>query len=360
VSAARLAILVLALPAALTAQSGTFYMGTYTDKILVVDEATLAVRDSIRMSIGIPSSWTLSANRQRLYVRNPRSDHVEIVDLAARKATGSFTLNSPGTTVQIWGMNVDPKERFAILLVKSYTKRSDRYEITGPRLLRYDLEKRAVTDTIPWPRGEEREFAQIVFAPAGDLLYFFTNDDILVYDAVTLKQVDRWDYATGFFEDGMGRLNPGFGADIYEEPGFFTGLLRVNDPVNRRTLMGVGRVDLARRTMDYYMLGPSAPVSFRLAPGKRRAYGIRSEVGQYEFWTFDLDGRRVAGKVEFAGRPRMGLTIGSGGDRLYIHTAGNTIDEYDVNGFRKLRTVTFDADMTAITLVPPRPPGPGH
>lgn len=335
-------------------------MGTYANKILVVDEATLTVRDSIMMSIGIPSTWTLSANRQRLYVRNPRADRVEIVDLATRKATASFTLNSPGTTVQIWGMNVDPKERFAILLVKWYTKRADRYEVTGPKMLRYDLEKRAVTDTIPWPRGEEREFAQIIFSPAGDLMYLFTSEDILVYDAVTLKQVDRWDYATSFFEDGMGRLSPGFGTDLYEEPGFFTGLLRVSDPVNRRTLMGVGRVDLAKRTVDYYMLGPSAPVGFRLAPGKHRAYGIRSEVGQYEFWTFDLDERRVAGKTEFAGRPRMGLTIGSNGDRLYIHTAGNSIDIYDVNGFRKLRTVTFDADMTSITLIPARPSGPGN
>lgn len=347
------AAVVGAAPASARAQAGTFYMGTYADKILVIDEATLQVRDSIPLSIGIPTSWSLSADRSRLYVRNPRGDRVEIVDLATRKTTGTFTLNSPGTTVQIWGMNVDPKERFAILLVKTYAKRLDRYEVTGPKLLKYDLATRTVTDTIAWPRGEEREFAQILFSPAGDLMYFFTTDDVLIYDAVTLKQVDRWDLASSFYEDGMGRINAGFGFDMYEEPGFFTNLFRVNDPVNRRTLMGVGRVDLANRTVDYYVLGPSAPVGgFRLAPGRARAYSIQNEVGNYHFWTFDLANRRVVGKTQFDGRPRMGLTIGTTGERLYIHTAGNSIDVFDVNTFQRLRTVVYDHDMTVITLIP--------
>jgi DNA-binding beta-propeller fold protein YncE len=339
---------------------GTFYMGTYTDKILVIDEATLAVRDSIKVSIGIPSSMLLSANRAHGYVRNPRSDKVEIVDLAARKSLGNFSLNSGSTIVQIWGMNVDPKERFAILLVKAYTKKVDRYEISRPTLLRYDLAKKAVTDTIPWPKGEERENAQIIFSPAGDLMYFFTSDDVLVYDAVTLKQVERWDLAQSFYEEGMGRINAGFGADIYEEPGFYTNLFRVSDPVNHRLLMGVARVDLANRSVESYTLGPNQPVSFRLAPGKKRAYGVFSEVGTSQFWTFDLETHRVVGKTEFAGRSRMGLTVGTSGNQLYIHTAGNTIDVYDTASFRKLRTVEYDADMTFITLIPARPAGPGN
>lgn len=349
-------------PAQAAGSMGTVYYGTYNKKILVLDEATLGVRDSIQLT-NIPYSWVLSASRTRLYVRSPRMDAIEIVDLATRKSTGTFTLSTPSTTVQIDGLNVDPRERFAVLLTKSFTKRIDRYEVGRSTLLKYDLEKRAVTDTIAWPGGEERENVQIIFSPAGDLMYFFTADDILVYDAVTLKQVDRWDLGTTFYEDGIGRINAGFAGDIYEEPGFYTSRITVNDPVNRRTLMGVSRIDLAKRTVDYYTLGPNAPVSFRLAPGKKRAYGIQAAVGDYHFWTFDLENRQVLGKVEFAGRPRMGLSIGSNGDRLYIHTAGNSIDVYDVNNFQKLRTVTLDADMTAfllIPVVPPRPPGPGN
>jgi DNA-binding beta-propeller fold protein YncE len=347
-----------------SAPTGTIYMSTYTDKILVIDEATLAVRDSIKVSIGIPAGMLLSADRKHFYVLSPRDDQVEIVDIATRKATGKFTLNkttdSASTIVQINGMNVDPKERFAVLLVKATTKQLDRYEIGKPMLLRYDLARKAVTDTIPWPRGEERDFAQILFSPAGDLMYFFTNDDVLVYDAVSLKQVDRWDLSQSFYEEGMGRINAGFGADIYEEPGFYTNLFRVTDPVNHRTLMGVARVDLVKRTVDYYTLGPSVATSFRLSPDKKMAYGIHNEVGNYQFWTFDLENRRVVGKTEFEGRPRMGLTVSSNGAFLYVHVAGNSIDVYDAKTFKKLRTVTYDADMTQMTLIPARAGGPGR
>ena len=209
--------------------------------------------------------------------------------------------------VRMWGFSLDPKERFAVLLVKAYTKKLDRYEVSKPTLLRYDLAKHAVTDTIPWPRGEEREGAQILFSPKGDLMYFFTQDDVLIYDTNTLKEVDRWEISKTLFEEGLGRIDFGFPYDVYEEPGFYTGLFRTTDPVNRRTQMGVARMDLANRQLDFYSLGPSVGVSFRLSPDRKKAYGIHSEVGNYQFWTFDLDSRRVVGKTEFAGRPRMGL-----------------------------------------------------
>jgi DNA-binding beta-propeller fold protein YncE len=250
------------------------------------------------------------------------------------------------------GFSLDPKERFAVLVIKAYTKHKDRYEVSRPTLLRYDLAKRAVTDTIPWPRGEERDGAQIIFSPKADLMYFFTQDDVLIYDTNTLKQVDRWEISKTLFEEGLGRINFGLPYDVYEEPGFYTGLFRTNDPVNHRTQMGVARMDLTNRQLDFYSLGPSQAVSFRLSPDRKRAYGIHNEIGNYQFWTFDLESRRVLGKTEFAGRPRMGLVVSSNGTQLYITTAGSTIDRYASQGFAHLGTVNLGADMTNVIIVP--------
>jgi DNA-binding beta-propeller fold protein YncE len=331
--------------------SGMLYVGTYGRQVLVLDEATMQVRDSIKTSIGIPS-LSLSFNRKNLYVTDPRNEKVEIIDLASKRSVGNFTLSNDSTTVQFWGFALDPKERFAVLLVKTYTKHRDRYEIGRPTLLRYDLAKRAVTDTIPWPKGEERENAQIIFSPNSDLMYFLTGDDVLIYDSNTLKEVDRWEISKTLFEEGLGRINFGFPYDVYEEPGFYTGLFRTTDPVNRRTQMGVARMDLANRQLEYYPLGPNNAVSFRLAPDQKRAYGIHSEIGNYQFWTFDLESRRVLGKTEFEGRPRMGLIVGSNGSQLYITTAGSTIDRYSTADFKHLGTVNLGADMTNVILVP--------
>ena len=333
--------------------NGTIYVGTYDKKILVLNESNLKVVDSIPVSVGIPLDMTLSFNRKHFYVLDPKLETVEIIDIASRRSLDKFTLSSGNTRVLLWGINIDPRERFAVVLVKTYTKQRDRYEIGKPTLLRYDLAKKVVTDTIPWPKGEEREGAQIIFSPDGELMYLFTTDDVLVYNTDSLKQVDRWELSRTLFEEGFGRLNFFFPNDIYEDPGFYTGLFRTTDPVNHRTLMGVARVDLVKRNVDFYTLGPSEPVSFRLAPGRQRAYGLRQQVGNYEFWTFDLEGRRVAQRVKFAGRPRMGLTPSSNGRELYIHTAGPTIDVYDAATFRKLRTVTFNADMSDFVIIPP-------
>ena len=194
-----------------------------------------------------------------------------------------------------------------------------------------------MTDTIPWPRGEEREGAQIIFSPNGDLMYFFTQDDVLIYDTNTLKQVDRWEISQTLFEEGLGRINFGFPYDVYEEPGFYTGLFRTTDPVNHRTQMGVARMDLANRQLDFYSLGPSQAVSFRSRriASARTAFTARSATIS--------SGRSTSsrgaslGKTEFAGRPRMGLVVSSNGSQLYITTAGSTIDRYSTRGLRAPR-----------------------
>jgi hypothetical protein len=302
------------------------------------------------VSVGIPANMLLTHDRKKLYVMEPAAQSVEVFDLATGRAVDQFTLSDQTRKVRIWGLNVDPLERFAVLLVKTTTKKIDRFEIGPPALLRYDLKQHMVTDTIPWPQGEEREGARILFSPDGKYLYFLT-DEVLIYDAQTMKQVDRWQLATAL-EEGMGRFNFGLPDDIYEEPGFYTGLFRVTDPVQNRQLMGVARVNLTAKSVDFYTLGPNQPISFRLGPDRRKAYGLRQQTGNYEFWTFDLENRRVGTRMPFAGRPRMSLTVSTDGRSLYIHTAGPTIDIYDASTFRLVRTVDLGADMTRLLLLP--------
>lgn len=356
-------------PSGLRAQTsspaGTFYIGTYDKKILVMDEATMRITDTIPIASGIPIGMQLSYDRKRFYVTEPRFETVEIVDIASRKSTGTFTLSSEGKSVRISGMNVDPTERFAVMVIKVYTKKADRFEIGPPKLVKYDLASRTVTDTIPWPRGEERDFAQILFSPNGENLYFFTAEDVLIYDTRTLKQIERWEIARAFFEEGFGRLPANFFPQLNEEPGYNTSLFRVTDPVNRRTLMGIARTNLMARTIDWYMLGPpgpSAPGGITVAPGRKRAYGLVQQVGNWQFWTFDLENKRVLGKIEFKGRPRMSITPSTDGKFIYLHGPGSTVEIRDVNTFEPIRLIEMPADMTGFVLMPPgpgpaRPPG---
>lgn len=342
--------------------NGTLYLGTYTKSIYVIDEATETVKDRIPLRTGIPRTLELSADRQRIYVRATSLEEIEVVDIGAGRSVDAFTLSSGNETVRIWGLTVAPEERYAIVLIQSYRRLPDRYEVGDRTLIRYDLERHEVMDTLQWPGDEPRERARMLFSPDGELLYFFDDDALLVLETDGFTEVDRWEYGLAL-DRGMGRFDFGFPDQMYDEPGFFTGLFRMVDPVQNRRMMGVARVDLANRRVEYSTLGPSEDVSFHLGPDGRKAYGLHNEPGNYQFWTFDLEQARVQSRARFQGRARMALMPSSNGQLLYIYDAGNTIDVYEAATYRHLRTVVLDTDTTTgmIVLLPGSPsPGTGR
>jgi len=332
---------------------GILYIGTYGQEIVRVDEATGRVLEPIRLQTGIPRSMQLSEDRSRFYVLDASYEQVEVVDIRSRRSLEIHSLSRGPEQVRIWNWAVDPRDRYLILLVKSYRRLPDRYQVSGPMLLRYDLARRTVSDTLPWPGGEEREGARIVFSPDGELVYFFAEDAILALETDGFTEVDRWEYGTAL-DDGMGRFDFGFPQQYWSGPGEMTGLFRVTDPVVRRRTMGVATVRLAEREVEYFTLGPSENVSFVLAPDGRKAYGLQQEVGNWHFWTFDLENRRVERRDRFPGRPRMSLLTSSSGEMLYIYNAGNTIDRYEAATYRLIDTIQLPGDNTTNLFILPR------
>ncbi|MEZ4425082.1 MAG: hypothetical protein R3E98_16925 [Gemmatimonadota bacterium] len=342
------------LPATAQARSGgngTFYLAAYDKHVYVIDEATLDVRARWPSQIGIPARVALSDDRSLLIVTDVTNRNVELIERATGRSVDHFTLDQGNTQVRIGSIALAPDHGWMVLQIQSYTKLRDRFQIGEPVLVRYDLSTHAVTDTIPWPDGPDAASGSTLFSPDGRLLWVL-GDDLVALDAETFAEVDRWALSRPI-EPGLGEMFFGFSQSLYEDAGIYTGLFRTSDPVQHRRLMGIARVDLAAKDVDFYTLGPSQPVSFTLAPDGRTAYGLYSDIGRYEFWTFDLQNRRVAQRQEFPGRPRMRLAASTNGELLYIATAGATIDVYDAATYQPLRTVTLDTDMIGWVLVPP-------
>ncbi len=347
-----LAVLALgAAPPKLVGGNGTLYIGGWPNKVFVIDEATEKVAGTIDVATGAPTRLTLSNDRKKLYLVNSLYDQVEILDIASRKSVDHFTLSEGRKRVFIRSIVPDPLDRFVILLTKTAEKKIDRFEVSPPALVVYDLQAHKVTQTIPWPNNEEREYVNLVMSPDGKYLYFFA-DDMLVYDTSTFKQVDKWELSRPL-EEGLGRFDFGPRDVTYEEPGFYSGLFFEKDPVEKRDIMGVARVNLSAKSLDFWPIGPSKRVSFSLAPDRKVAYGLLQEIGHYEFWTFDLEHHKLGNRAEFPGRPRMALRTSSNGKLLYIYQAGNTIDLYEASTYKYLRTITLDADTTTDLIVVP-------
>jgi hypothetical protein len=333
-------------------RTGTIYIGTFKGSIEVIDEGTERAVGEIPLKNGMPTRLQLSEDRRRFYVLDKTFERVEIVDRIARKTLDTFTLSKGRARTRITSMQPDPHDKYLILVTKTATLHVDRWEIGPPTLLQYDLAAKKIARTIPWPKGEEREGASVVFSPDGKLMYLM-GEDILIYETEKFTEVDRWELSRPL-EAGAGRIQLGPIDPFSDDPGFFTGLFNMQDPVQNRRIMGVGRIDLARKQVQFHPIGPFRPVSFALAPDRKRAYGLSQNIGEYEFWTFDLESRRVLSRTPFQGRPRMALRVNSAGDILYIYQAGNTIDLYDASSLKHLRTITLDGDTTTpLILIPP-------
>ena len=335
-----------------TAGTGTIYVGAYPNRIFVVDEATEAVVDEIRMTLdGPPGDLMLSQDGARFYMRDQTFEQIEVIDVATRRSVDTFTLSEGTTKVRIRSFRVAPDHSYIILLRDAATKLVDRFEIAPRALVQVDLETHEVMREIPWPDDEERVRVSMMFSPGGDLLYLF-GEEIIVLETEAFEEVDRWQLSQ-LDASGLGRFDFGFQNDPNEEPGFFSGVFRVQDPVQNRSLMGIARINLAERDIDFYSLGPAERVSsFALAPGRQKAYGLLSRIGHYEFWTFDLAGRQLENRQVFDGRPRMRMRPSSNGQILYVWLAGATIDLYEAATYRYLRTITLDGDMTTMFVVP--------
>ena len=338
-----------------SAGNGTLIIGSYPKQFWIIDEASEKVVGTIPLKTGIPRRTTISRDRKRFYTIEAGMEKIEILDIAARKTIDSFTLSEGNKRVRIRSIEPDPLHRFVVMVTASATKLIDRFEIGAPTLVQYDLKDHKIVRTIPWPKDEERQNANILFSPDGKLMYLFSDQDVLIYETNAFTQVDKWELSRPI-EEGFGRLEFGSRDILNDEPGYYTSIFNVSDPVQHRRMMGIGRVNLAAKSVDFYTLGPATGVSFAMAPGRKVGYGLFEDIGRAEFWKFDLVNRKLAGRTEFKGRPRMGLKTSTNGKVLYIYVAGNTIDLYDADTYQYLRTITIEGDQTTELFVLPDPP----
>jgi hypothetical protein len=348
-------------PAKLTAGTGTIYLASHAGRLAVIDEATEKVAADIPLKTGMPWAMHLSRDATRFYVQSADQEHFEVIDVASRQTLDTFTLSEGNKHVRALAFEVDPQNRFMVIVARETRKLVDRFEIGAPTFYQYDLKAHTVVKTLAWSTDPEPAYyyLDLKFSPDGKLLYAF-GDQILILDGSTLQKVDSWDLALPN-EPGLGRFDMASMDETNDEPGFFTALFTMDDPVQKRPLLVLGRVNLAAKSIEFFPIGPAqlhGSQSFALGADRKHGYILvqASEVRRYELWTIDMTRKMVQGKVEFDARPRMALRSSSNGQILYIYEAGNTIDLYDAAGFKYLRTITLDADMMYNTfhVVPPR------
>jgi hypothetical protein len=258
-----------------TGGTGTIYLGSYARKIAVIDEATEKVAASIPLATGLPWAVRLSRDRARFFVQSADQEHFEVIDVASRRTIDTFTLSEGNKHVRALAFDVEPQNRFMVLVTRTLTKLPDRFEIGAPAFIQYDLQEHKVVRTVPWATDPQPQYYYLLLrlSPDGKLLYVFSNE-IVIYDTTSLKQIDSWDLALPN-EPGLGRFDLSAMDETNDDPGYFTALFGMEDPVASRRLLVVGRVDLGHKRIEFFPVGPApdkGDVSFALAPDRKRGY----------------------------------------------------------------------------------------
>jgi len=343
---------------------GLMYVGTIDHKLLIIDEASANVVGEIPLG-GIPRTTVLSTDKTKLYILTTQLE-LETVDLATRQVISSFSLSDGKSIPRLMrqysrgfsGLVPDPGGRYIYTTLKVTVKEIDHFRNDPPVFVKIDLQDKKVVQTIPFPKGYDDGFgfdASFKISPDGKLLYVF-DDDIAVLDIDDLHRVDRIELSKPEYP-GASPYRLAANDDPNDAPGIVTNIFTSVDPDVHKETLGLAKLDLATKKVEYTPLGPAFPmVGFALSPDRKLGYSLMVyNTGANrvtEWWLWDIAAHKVI-KREFFHPSRINrIALTSDGSKIMLYGGGSSIEFFDAKTLKSTKLVFLNKDTTTnlITL----------
>jgi hypothetical protein len=340
------------------ASAQKMYVGAWPGRLLIIDEPSAQLAGEIPLKTGVARSLHLTRDRKRMVVTTVKDSGIEVVDLASKSVINSFTLTEGNKKFRLGGVTVDPDGKLLYATGKYITKQIDKFEIGKDSFLVADIAQQKVLRTVEIPKEEsERLGRQLRLSPDGQFLYTF-GQGVTVWNTTDFKVVEKIDLQKPPFPM-MDQLFLGGDMDPMGDPGTLTSLFVSTDNIVRRSVFGITRFDLVKRTFDFSPIGPvpNNLSGLEVTPDRKTGYAISIE-GQHgdrvtQFLVFDMMQKKLVKRSVFPGLTRFSFGITSTGRDLLIYGAGFTIDFYDAQTLQHKKTLDVNADMTTSLVVVP-------
>jgi DNA-binding beta-propeller fold protein YncE len=340
----------LALSAA-AASAGTLYLPAYPATVLVFDESQGKVVDRIPLQTGTPMSIRLTPDHKKIYVTTIDHNGIEVIDVATRKVTNHFVLNTATTQYRFRGGAVDPDGKLFYTVTREIDKLPEHFDVKHAKYTVIDLEQQKIVKTVDMPVEDERtNRLSYEVSPDGKYLYQF-GPKIKILQTADFKVVDELDLAQPEF-GAMENVHLGSDLDLITQPGVHTSVFNSADPIVHNKVFGLARLDLATRHVEYDPIGPAPAgmAGLQVTPDKKSAYTVVANGAngnkRCEFWKFDLTSDRLTQKAEVPCRTRFSFGMSSNGQKLYIYGAGFEIEVYDTATLKLEKTWDLQNDVT--------------
>ncbi len=343
----------------------SMFFGAYPDKILVFDDVKGQIEARIPLETGLPTALSVSQDKKTIYATTNDHDGIEVIDVATRKVTNHFVLDTPTTKYRLNGVTPDPTGKFLYCITTEIKKLSDHYEVGRPRYTVIDVAAQKIAKTVDIEKedqpGNTGFFGRFSFeaSPDGKYLYQF-RDKVAILDASTMKVVERMDLAKPD-DPLMTQLGFGDQLDTLVKPGFHISLFNAADPFVHHNVFGIARFDLNSRGVDFTPIGPAVEEmsGLQVAPDLKNAWTLATMGGELgnkrcEFWHFDLSTNKVTNKSEFPCRTNEfsnHFVLSSDGKKLYTYGNGYDIGVYDAPTLKYEKTWDLNNDVTGPLIV---------
>src|SRR5580692_5337942 len=177
------------------ASAGTLYLPAYPAAVLVFDESKGQIVDRIPLETGTPMSMRLASDHKRIYVTTVDHNGIEVIDLATRKVTNHFELNTATTQYRFRGGAVDPDGKLFYTVTREIDKLPEHFDVQRAKYTVIDLEQQKIVKTVDMPIEDERSNRlSFEVSPDGKYLYQF-GPKIKILQTSDFKVLDELDLA---------------------------------------------------------------------------------------------------------------------------------------------------------------------
>jgi len=336
------------------------YLGVWPHTVLVMDAMQGKIIDKINLPTDIARVLVLSPDKTMLYGSTVRDNTIVSINLATRKVTDSFPLNTADTNYRLSGLAIDPTGKVLYSVATPIIKKIDHYDVQPPEFVKIDLAARKITQMVPFPKDETAPNAyrrSMKVSPDGKLLYLF-GDKIQVFNTADFKPVKTIELAKTT-DPSTDQLSLSPTNDPNESVGKLTGIFETSDPYVHRRIFGIADVDLSNMSYDLTPVGPAdaSMQPMMLTPDKKLGYTV-AVFGTHgdritEFWVFDMATKKIINRKQFVGRTRLNFGMSADGTKLMIYNAGFQIELYDAKTLELEKTIDLEGDTTSNLIVMP-------
>jgi hypothetical protein len=338
---------------ALAAANRTLIMGVWPNELRLIDEGTEEVVGQIQLRYGAVTGYGQTPHTpdyRRLYYITDRMEAVEVVDPGARQVVDELRLSTAGRRVRILGVTPYPDGTELILRVVSVGMDIDRFEAEDTEYVVYDLKTHQQKETFHLPKDVRADFTTSFPFSSDQSTFFVFGSDVFELSVATHEVISKIPLATPL-EAGYGPLRA---MELYSpEPGVYYGLVITTDPILKKEMTGVLRLDLGKRTASSFEIGPKVDANvFALSPDGKTGYA-----GVQDLVKIDMETHRIVAmkKGFLQGRAASTLILSADGTKLFVTGIGDAIQVIDPVSLEVKRTIQLGRDLMANPL--PLPAG---